>query len=180
MGQIDGILLPGESLQAVLGDAAVNAGVGLLRSALPQMSMMMALGLFVFALDTVPYQQLQRQTQWRHASNSRIGRRAGRQYVGPGDDTITLSGTLYPEITGGKVSLALLRTMADTGKAWPLIEGSGTVYGIYVIEEMGETGSLFFPDGAARKIDFTIKLTRIDDERLDLLGMATSNLLALL
>lgn len=180
MGLIDGILLPGESLRELAGNTAVSAAVGLLRSILPQMSMMMALGLFVFALGTVPYQQLQRQTQWRHPSSSRIGRRPARQFVGPGDDTITLSGTLYPEITGGKISLALLRTMADTGKAWPLIEGSGTVYGLYVIEDIGETGSLFFPDGSARKIEFTIKLTRVDDDRIDLLGTATSSLLALL
>jgi phage protein U len=141
---------------------------------------MMALGLFVFATGTVPYQQLQRQTQWRHPSSSRIGRRPARQFVGPGDDTITLTGTLYPELTGGRVSLALLRTMADTGKAWPMIEGSGTVYGLYVIEEMSETGSLFFADGSARKIDFSMKLARIDDDRIDLLGAITSSLLALL
>lgn len=147
---------------------------------LPHTSHMMALGLFVFALGTVPYQQLQRQTQWRHPSSSRIGRRPARQFVGPGDDTVTLSGTLYPELTGGKVSLALLRTMADTGKAWPLIEGSGTVYGLYVIEDLSETGSLFFADGAARKIEFSLKLTRIDDDRLDLVGAATASLLALL
>lgn len=143
-------------------------------------SHMMALGLFVFALGTVPYQQLQRQRQWRHPSNSRISRRPARQFVGPGDDTVTLSGTLYPEITGGKVSMALLATMADTGKAWPLIEGSGTVYGLYVIEELSETGNVFFADGSARKIDFSITLKRIDDDRLDLLGAATSSLLALL
>jgi phage protein U len=70
--------------------------------------------------------------------------------------------------------------MADTGKAWPMIEGSGTVYGLYVIEEMSETGSLFFADGSARKIDFSMKLARIDDDRIDLLGAITSSLLALL
>lgn len=143
-------------------------------------SHMMALGLFVFALGTVPYQQLQRQRQWRHPASSRIGRRPARQFVGPGDDTITLSGSLYPEITGGKLSMALLATMADTGKAWPLIEGSGTVYGLFVIEELSETGTVFFADGSARKIDFSITLKRIDDDRLDLLGAATSSLLALL
>lgn len=143
-------------------------------------SHMMALGLFVFAIGTVPYQQMQRQTAWRHPSSSRVGRRPARQFVGPGDEGVTLSGALYPELTGGKLSLALLRTMADTGKAWPLIEGSGTVYGLYVIEEIGETRSIFFADGEARKIEFTIKLARIDDDRIDLVGAATSSLLAML
>lgn len=142
--------------------------------------MMMTLGLFVFETRTVPYQQLQRQTQWRHPSNSRVGKRPSRQYLGPGDDTITLSGTLYPELTGGRVSLAVLRTMATTGKSWPLLEGTGVFYGLWVIEDIDETGSVFFKDGAARKIDFTVKLSCVDDELIDMLGEATSSLLAML
>lgn len=143
-------------------------------------SVMMALGIFVFGLDTIPYQQLQRQTTWRHPANSRVGLRPARQFAGPGDDTITLSGTLYPELTGGKVSLALLRFMADSGKAWPLIEGTGYIYGLYVVEDVSETNTLFFPDGAARKIDFTIKLTRVDDDVPEIVGVATSALLSML
>ena len=144
---------------------------------LPQVSMMMALGLFVFGLYTVPYQQLQRQSNWRHPSVSRIGKRPARQFTGPGDDTFTLSGVLYPALTGGKISLAALRAMADEGLAWPLIEGTGIFYGLYVIEEISETDSTFFPDGAPRKIEFSMKLTRVDDEP-NLLGQLTKGLLA--
>lgn len=145
-----------------------------------QLSVMMALGLFIFGLDTLPYQQFQRQTSWRHPSSSRVGRRPARQFVGPGDDTITLSGTLYPELTGGKVSLAMIRYMADGGKAWPLLEGTGILYGQFVIEEITETGSIFFADGSARKIDFSLKLTRVDDNQPDILGIVTGDLMALL
>ena len=35
---------------------------------------------------------------------------------GAGDDRIVLSGVLYPEITGGEVSLSLLTTQAYTGR----------------------------------------------------------------
>lgn len=146
---------------------------------LPQVSMMMALGLFVFGLHTVPYQQLQRQMSWRHPSVSRVGRRPARQFTGPGDDVITLSGVLYPELTGGKISLAALQAMANEGKAWPLIEGTGIFYGLFVIEEISQTDSLFFADGAPRKIEFSMKLTRVDDEP-DLLGQITSSLLEML
>lgn len=146
---------------------------------LPQVSMMMALGFFVFGLKTVPYQQLQRQTSWRHPSVSRIGKRPARQFLGPGDDTITLSGVLYPELTGGKLSLAMLEVMAEEGKAWPLIEGTGLFYGLFVIEEISRTDSVFFPDGAARKIEFSLKLTRVDDEK-SLLGQLSSKLLSML
>lgn len=146
---------------------------------LPQISMMMALGLFVFGLHTVPYQQLQRQLTWRHPSNSRVGARATRQFIGRGDEIITLSGVLYPEITGGKISLAALEAMADTGKAWLLIEGPGLIYGLYVIEEQATTHSEFFPDGAPRKIEFTLKLARTDDAP-SLMGTVGKELLSLL
>jgi phage protein U len=178
MPLLDDVL--GSGVATALGNAAVSAAGGALRSVLPQASVMMALGLFVFGLNTVPYQQLQRQTQWRHPSVSRVGRRPGRQYTGPGEDGITLSGTLYPELTGGRVSLDLVRALADTGKAWPLVQGDGTFYGHFVIESIDETASFFFTDGTARKIDFSLKLARVDDEAIDMLGAVTDSLLALI
>lgn len=144
-----------------------------------KVSVMMALGFFVFGLRTVPYQQLQRQSTWRHPSVSRVGARPARQFTGPGDDLITLSGVLYPELTGGKISLEALKAMAAEGMAWPLIEGTGLFYGLFVIEEVAETHSEFFPDGAPRKIEFTLKLARTDDEP-SLMGTIGKDLLALL
>ena len=146
---------------------------------LPQISTMMALGFFVFSLYTVPYQQLQRQLAWRHPANSRIGARPTRQFIGRGEETITLSGVLYPELTGGKLSLEMLEAMADEGKAWPLIEGTGLVYGLYVIEEQASTHSEFFPDGAPRKIEFSLKLARVDDDP-SLMGTVGKQLIGLL
>ena len=70
--------------------------------------MMMTLGLFVFMLKTVPYQELQLQRSWRFPSNSRVGVRPALQFLGPDNDTITLSGVLLPEITGGRLSLFAL------------------------------------------------------------------------
>ncbi|ENU42997.1 hypothetical protein F985_03896 [Acinetobacter seifertii] len=35
--------------------------------------MMMIFGVFVFSLPTATYQTLKRQTNWRHASSSRVG-----------------------------------------------------------------------------------------------------------
>ncbi|GLO54785.1 tail assembly protein [Pseudomonas putida] len=132
--------------------------------------MMMALGMFVFSLETLAYQEFQRQTDWRHASTSRIGTNPARQFLGKGDDSITLPGVLLPALAGSQLSLDALRMMGDTGKAWPLVEGTGRIYGLWVIESLSDTRTVFFPDGAARRIEFTLKLTRIDDGRVDLLG----------
>lgn len=137
--------------------------------------MMMALGMFVFSLETLAYQEFQRQTDWRHGSTSRIGTNPARQYMGRGEDSITLPGVLLPALAGSPLSLDTLRMMADTGKAWPLVEGTGKIYGLWVIESLSETRTLFFRDGAARRIEFTLKLTRIDDGRVDLLGSVTGS-----
>lgn len=132
--------------------------------------MMMSLGMFVFSLSTLAYQELQRQTDWRHPTTSRVGTNPARQFVGKGEDTITMPGILLPELAGSAMSLDALRTMADTGKAWPLVEGTGRILGVWVIESISETRTLFFRDGAARRIEFSITLKRIDDGRVDMLG----------
>lgn len=137
--------------------------------------MMMALGMFVFSLETIAYQEFQRQTDWRHGSTSRIGTNPARQFLGRGDDSITLPGVLLPALAGSQLSLDALRMMGDTGKAWPLVEGSGKIYGLWVIESLSDTRTIFFRDGAARRIEFTLKLTRIDDGRIDLLGSLTGS-----
>lgn len=136
--------------------------------------MMMALGMFVFSLSTAAYQELQRQTNWRHASNSRIGAAPARQFVGRGEDTITLPGIILPELAGSALSLDAIRLMANTGKAWPMVEGTGRIYGLWVIESLSETKTIFFKDGTPRRIEFTLSLNRTDDDRIDLLGAGTS------
>ena len=55
---------------------------------------MMTLGTFVFSLPTLAYQQLQRQNEWRHPSSERVKARPAYQYVGPGEETIQLSGSV--------------------------------------------------------------------------------------
>ncbi len=132
--------------------------------------MMMALGMFVFSLETLAYQEFQRQTEWRHGSTSRIGTNPARQFLGRGDDSITLPGVLLPGLAGSPLSLDALRMMGDTGKAWPLVEGTGRIYGLWVIESLSETRTVFFRDGAARRIEFTLTFKRIDDGRIDMLG----------
>jgi len=127
------------------------------------MSQMMALGLFVFSLPTAAYQQLQRQRAWQHASHARIGTRAAYQYTGPGEESIRLSGLIAPDITGTAASLDELQTLADAGQPLPLVDGTGKVYGAYVIDRLNETQRLFFPDGRARKIEFELSLLRVDD-----------------
>ncbi|UTH73333.1 phage tail protein [Chromobacterium sp. IIBBL 290-4] len=141
---------------------------------------MMALGMFVFMMDTLPYQEFKQKFAWRWPSNSRVGRRPAYQFLGADEECITLSGRLLPELTGGDTALSLLKLMADQGKAWPLIEGTGAIYGFYVVESLDIGKQEFFSDGKARAIDFTLSLKRTDDSLLDALGALTRGVLELI
>lgn len=134
--------------------------------------MMAALGQFVFGLPTLAYTELQRSLEWRHPSNSRVGNRPARQYVGQGDDKITLTGLLVPEFMGDRKALDRLTEMANAGKAYNLCTGGSSAepMGAWVIESISYTGSRFVREGVARRVEFTINLTRVDDQLADPAG----------
>lgn len=137
--------------------------------------MMMIYGMFVFMLNTTPYQSMSRNMDWRHVKNDRIGKSAKWQYIGPGEDSITLNGMLYPEVTGGDISLEVLRTMAFSAKPWPLIEGTGMIYGMFVIDSLTESRTEFFADGKARRIEFTLSLKRVSEDIREVLSIVTAD-----
>jgi len=132
--------------------------------------MMMIYGMMVFMRQTIPYQELQRSVDYRWPTNSRVGQRASAQFIGVGDEKITLSGELRPEITGGAISLMVLKVMADEGRAWPLIGGNGAIYGMYVVESFSETHAELFSDGTARKINFNVSMKRVDESLTAMFG----------
>ena len=139
--------------------------------------MMMILGMFVFNLNKAVYQSLNQKTDWRHPSNSRIGTLPAYQFIGRGENTITLQGSIMPGFKGSPKSLTKLSAMADKGKAYPLIGGNGRVWGQYVIESIEETHTVFFKDGTPRKIEFTLELRQITTPKVlkdNLIKSATS------
>lgn len=129
--------------------------------------MFLALGTFVFGMDTLPYQQLQRSLSWRHPTTDRVGARAARQFLGVGDESVRIQGVLAPEVAGDVVSLAVLEQMANDGDPYPLVNGAGAVLGVFVITAMDQTGTYFYPDGSPRRIEFSLTLDRTDDDSDD-------------
>jgi len=85
-----------------------------------------ALGMFIFARQTVPFQTLDRQSSWRHPTNSVVGAMPKAQFTGKESETVTINGKLIPEITGGRFSIKALELMADSGGGVPLIRGGNT------------------------------------------------------
>lgn len=124
--------------------------------------MMLSLGMFAFSLDTLAYQEFSRRTDWKHGRTSRVGARDANQFTGPGLDSISLRGFLLPEFAGDPESLEDLREMAGGGEAFPLVDGTGRVYGDFIITGIDEGQTLFFQDGRPRRIEFTIDITKVE------------------
>lgn len=129
--------------------------------------MLMSLGQFCFQTDTLSFNQIQRTRNWKYASNAVAKGREKKQFIGASEDTVTLPGLIYEEHGFGKrFSIDDLASMADTGQGFVLMDGSGYMYGVYVIESLEETRSILLFNGVPRKIDFSIKLTRIDNQKI--------------
>ena len=137
--------------------------------------MMMLLGPVKFSVETAAYEQLQRSSQYQWASQSRLGHSALKhlgvggpayQYIGPGDETINLNGTIFPQYRGGPLNISLMRMSAGLGVALPLVDGSGYYHGRWIIESVQETTSVLLADGSPRKIDFSLSLKKYNEDLL--------------
>lgn len=123
--------------------------------------MMMSLDSFLFEIGTLPYQQLRQSWSWRYAKAERFGARAAAQYTGPGDETLSLAGALYPGVAGSYSSFDRIRELADAGEAYALVSGQGEVLGQFVITRLERSAEMFLVDGFPRKSDFTLELERM-------------------
>ena len=123
--------------------------------------MLFALGLFVFDSQTMLPDRIERDRAFRHARDDRFLTPAASQFVGVGDDKVTLTGTLVPELAGSASAIETLAEMASEGEAWPLMDGTGSILGTYTIDRLANGGSNLIDTGQARKIDFTLELTRV-------------------
>lgn len=125
---------------------------------------MMMLGPYQFGLDTAAFQELNRNTEWRWPSQDVFDSRPTLQFTGWGQDTITLPGVIFPEYWGGTTQIDDLRALGNTGKPQLLIDGRGNVLGQWVITSVGERGSVFAQGGVARRQEFTVNLSRYQED----------------
>jgi phage protein U len=133
---------------------------------------LMAFGPFAFGMHTAAYDELRRQMQFKHGAAVRVGERDNYQYLGAGEEIITLSGTVAPGVTGTLASITQLEAMGLGGQAYVLVDGAGYVYGVYFIDRIETTQRYLFDDGTPRRVDFSVTLYRSDNLPAD--GPATT------
>lgn len=121
---------------------------------------MMLIGTYSFSLNTAAFQELERKTEYKWVAVERHGQDDALQFVGPGMDTISLPGVIYPSYRGGGGQLNAMRALAGRGIPQSVIDGAGNVYGLWVIEGIDEKQSYFTAFGQPRKQEFTMQLRR--------------------
>ena len=121
------------------------------------------LGPFRFSLGGAAYDSLSRKSGWDWKEVDRVGVMPALQYTGPRNDTIALEGRLIPGFTGGIEQLARMRLVADLGTPMPMVDGTGRVHGLWVIESVEDTGTKHFKDGYPRMVTFNVGLKKYGD-----------------
>lgn len=130
----------------------------------------MQLGSFQFGVSAAAYQELNRTTEHTWAGQPRFGKLDALQYTGPGQDSITLPGVIYPEYRGGFFQLEILRSMAASGEPQLLMDGVGTVLGMWIIERVEERQAIFAAAGLPRRQNFVIQLRKFGEASAELLS----------
>src|SRR5690554_182347 len=120
---------------------------------------MMALGDYRFSVDTAAYQELKRSQAYRWQPQERLLRRPAQQFLKPGEETLELTGVIYPHYRGGLQQLELMRRQAGRGEPLLLVDGLGFIWGRWVITQLEETQSVFQGNGQPLKQGFRLQLT---------------------
>lgn len=126
---------------------------------------MMVLGSMRFGVRQGNYQTFRRQAGYRWDQVSRVGRAPAAQYAGPGVQTITLEGVIYPHNRGGLRRVEAMRLIARTGTPMILVDGLGFIWDRWVVTSVSEEKTFLMADGAPRRIDFDVTLQNYGADR---------------
>ena len=127
-------------------------------------SYLMKLGEYTFSIDSAAYQSLSRTTAYRWRSQPRVGRLPAQQFMGPGSETLSLDGVIYPHFKGGLNQVNAMRDEAGKGKPLMLVAGTGRIWQQWVINQIEETHKILLDDGTPRRVEFRLQLSRYGEE----------------
>lgn len=123
--------------------------------------------------ETPNFETIQRDHQFTWVSNDRLSRDPAMQFVGPGEENVSIDGKMYPYHFGGLDTISRLRAAGKRGKPmqmvrfYPLQNPVGYAaefVGNYALKRVRTVEQKIGAIGIAHKIDFTVELTKYGDD----------------
>lgn len=122
-------------------------------------------GGFEFKLDTAGLETFGRQSTYRWPVQERIERPVALQFVGEGENTISVAGYIHPHFKGTATELDKLRKIAEEGKPKIMTTGTGKVLGKYVCTDIKDDFSSMLDDLRPRRVDYTVTFKKYFDDQ---------------
>lgn len=118
------------------------------------------------ALDTRPFNvdDMTREASADIASKPLMQAFPGKEFMGEGDDEITLSGQLLPFKTGGLDQLEIAHEMRRSGTRFPLQRGDGARLGWFAITRISETHSQLLGNGVGFTVRHALTMTKVQPD----------------
>jgi phage protein U len=114
------------------------------------------------------------------AKKDLLGRLPAREFVGEGDQTLSLKGQVLPSKLGGLSSIEALHGMRRRGERCHVMRGDGRVFGWYAIEHISEQHERIGPNGVGQVVKHEIKLVLVDPPGADVGAGLIADLIGLL
>ena len=125
------------------------------------MAALLALGPVVFAAETLPVAATRRGSRYRWASHRPIGSPPRREFVGVGDDELTVHVALGQGL-GNRLAVDALRLLAGRGAPHVLADATGRLYGWWCVVAVREAARRFHVDFQPRRSTVAVDLLRSD------------------
>ncbi|SON55541.1 Phage protein U [Hartmannibacter diazotrophicus] len=122
--------------------------------------MLYILGALVF--DTRPFNadSFERSSSADIVAKGTMGGLQTHEFMGEGDEEITLTGRLLPFRTGGLTELEIAREMSRQGTQMPLMRGDGLRLGWYAINALDERHDDLMRGGVGFTVDYRLRLVK--------------------
>lgn len=122
--------------------------------------MLYSFGTIQFEVSPLNIHELDHVTETDWARKEIAGAGVYREWVGEGDEVVTLRGRIFPHRLGGLTELEVIDSFRRAGQAELLQRGDGKNLGWYVIERFACTHRFLGADGVGQQIQFEATFAR--------------------
>lgn len=105
---------------------------------------------------------MERNTSASIATKPLIGAYQAHEFTGEGDEEITLSGQILPQVLGGMNELETLHQMRRAGTRFPVLRGDGWRPGWFVITAISEQHREIVGNGVGFVVQHSITMVRTE------------------